>query len=115
MKTLLSLIPSCSICDVGDVFMKSSLSSLVEWSSAPRLISGCRLLDDTSLFLKEACDDSGVNVGVVKASADGVVATVKKMIMRTTTAAYPPLGRSMFLVAAAKEVILLAAFAVSID
>mmetsp|Transcript_21745 Transcript_21745/g.37022 ORF Transcript_21745/g.37022 Transcript_21745/m.37022 type:complete len:94 (+) Transcript_21745:194-475(+) len=93
--------------------MKSSLSSLVEWSSAPRLISGCRLLD-TSLFLKEACDDSGVNVGVVKASADGVVATVKKMIMRTT-AAYPPLGRSMFLVAAAKEVILLAAFDVSVD
>mmetsp|Transcript_7168 Transcript_7168/g.12100 ORF Transcript_7168/g.12100 Transcript_7168/m.12100 type:complete len:94 (-) Transcript_7168:98-379(-) len=93
-------MPSCSICDVGDVFVKSSLSSLVEWSSAPRLISGCRLLD-TSLFLKEACDDSGVNVGVVKASADGV----RKIIMRTT-AAYPPLGRSMFLVAAAKEVIL---------
>ena len=91
MKTLLCLIPSCSICDVGDVFVKSSLSSLVEWSSAPSLISGCRLLD-TSLFLNEACDDdSGVNVGVVKASTDGVVATVKKMIMRTT-AAYPPLG-----------------------
>ncbi len=43
----------------------------------------------------------------MKASADGVAAAVIKIMVVTTAAAYPPLGRGVFLVdGAAKDVIL---------